>query len=108
MTESPLPWPGYRAAPDRLNLAGVVLDSANAGDAGHHPALIGEFDVVTYAELRRRVDSVGAALVDLIVEESHTCYRGDRAHRHAWGYGCGECPACELRAAGWAEWIGSR
>lgn len=46
----------------------------------------------------------GAALVDLIVEESHTCYRGDRAHRHAWGYGCGECPACELRAAGWAEW----
>jgi 7-cyano-7-deazaguanine synthase len=46
----------------------------------------------------------GAALVDLIVEESHTCYRGDRAHCHAWGYGCGECPACELRAAGWAEW----
>ena len=46
----------------------------------------------------------GAALVDLIVEESHTCYRGDRAHRHAWGYGCGECPACELRTAGWAEW----
>lgn len=50
----------------------------------------------------------GATLVDLIVEESHTCYRGDRAHRHPWGYGCGECPACELRAAGWAEWIGSR
>ena len=46
----------------------------------------------------------GTALVDLIVDESHTCYRGDRAHRHAWGYGCGECPACELRAAGWAEW----
>lgn len=46
----------------------------------------------------------GTALVDLIVEESHTCYRGDRAHRHAWGYGCGECPACELRAAGWAQW----
>ena len=72
MTESPLPWPGYRAAPDRLNLAGVVLDSANAGDAGHRPALIGEFDVVTYAELRRRVDSVGAALVDLGLR------RGDR------------------------------
>jgi 7-cyano-7-deazaguanine synthase len=46
----------------------------------------------------------GAALVDLIVEESHSCYRGDRAHRHDWGYGCGECPACELRAAGWVEW----
>ena len=46
----------------------------------------------------------GAALVELIVEASHTCYRGDRAHRHAWGYGCGHCPACELRAAGHAEW----
>lgn len=46
----------------------------------------------------------GDALVDLIVEESHTCYRGDRAHRHAWGYGCGDCPACELRANGWTDW----
>jgi 7-cyano-7-deazaguanine synthase len=45
----------------------------------------------------------GAALVELIVEESHTCYLGDRSHRHDWGYGCGTCPACELRAAGWAE-----
>ena len=50
----------------------------------------------------------GTALVDLIVEESHTCYRGDRAHRHTWGYGCGACPACDLRAAGWAEWTASR
>ncbi len=46
----------------------------------------------------------GAALVGLIVEASHTCYRGDRDHRHAWGYGCGDCPACELRAAGHGEW----
>lgn len=50
----------------------------------------------------------GSALVDLIVEDSHTCYRGDRVHRHAWGYGCGECPACDLRAAGWAEWVSGR
>lgn len=50
----------------------------------------------------------GAALVDLIVEESHTCYRGDRAHRHVWGYGCGECPACDLRATGWTEWMAAR
>lgn len=46
----------------------------------------------------------GDALVALIVEASHTCYRGDREHRHTWGYGCGDCPACELRAAGYAEW----
>ena len=43
----------------------------------------------------------GQALVELIVEHTHTCYLGDRAHRHAWGYGCGECPACELRANGY-------
>lgn len=43
----------------------------------------------------------GAALVELIVEHTHTCYQGDRTQRHAWGYGCGACPACDLRAAGW-------
>jgi 7-cyano-7-deazaguanine synthase len=48
----------------------------------------------------------GSALVDLIVEETHTCYRGDRVHRHAWGYGCGTCPACELRAQGWRTFRG--
>src|SRR5579863_4005447 len=41
----------------------------------------------------------GMALVELIVEESVTCYEGDRTHRHAWGFGCGQCPACVLRAA---------
>jgi 7-cyano-7-deazaguanine synthase len=46
----------------------------------------------------------GAKLVDLIVEETHTCYLGDRSQRHAWGYGCGTCPACELRAKGWEKW----
>jgi 7-cyano-7-deazaguanine synthase len=47
----------------------------------------------------------GQALVDLIVEDSHTCYRGDRAIRFGWGYGCGACPACELRAIGYGEWV---
>ncbi|NDC59449.1 MAG: 7-cyano-7-deazaguanine synthase, partial [Alphaproteobacteria bacterium] len=46
----------------------------------------------------------GRGLVDLIVEETHTCYRGERTVRHAWGYGCGDCPACSLRAAGWAAY----
>jgi 7-cyano-7-deazaguanine synthase len=47
----------------------------------------------------------GDALVNLILEESHTCYRGDRGARHDWGYGCGDCPACELRAKGWNAWV---
>lgn len=40
-------------------------------------------------------------VLDITVDLTHTCYLGDRTHRHAWGYGCGTCPACELRAAGW-------
>ncbi len=45
----------------------------------------------------------GANLVDLIIEHTHTCYLGDREHRHTWGYGCGSCPACELRERGFAR-----
>ncbi|GJE73782.1 MULTISPECIES: 7-cyano-7-deazaguanine synthase QueC [Methylorubrum] len=50
----------------------------------------------------------GRALVDLIVEESHTCYRGERGERHAWGYGCATCPACDLRARGFTRYLAAR
>lgn len=46
----------------------------------------------------------GQRLVDLVIEHTHTCYLGDREHRHAWGYGCGQCPACELRLRGHAAY----
>jgi 7-cyano-7-deazaguanine synthase len=46
----------------------------------------------------------GEALVDLVLEDTHTCYMGQRGERHAWGYGCGTCPACELRARGFEQW----
>ena len=49
----------------------------------------------------------GDGLVDLLLDETHTCYLGDRQHRHAWGFGCGDCPACRLRAQGYAKWKGS-
>ena len=49
----------------------------------------------------------GAGLVDLIREHSHTCYLGERGAQHDWGYGCGECPACALRAKGWREYAAS-
>jgi 7-cyano-7-deazaguanine synthase len=48
----------------------------------------------------------GEALVTLINRETHSCYRGDRSVSHDWGYGCGNCPACELRAQGWARFTG--
>jgi 7-cyano-7-deazaguanine synthase len=57
------------------------------------------------AETWSLASQIGAEpLVALIVEETHTCYAGDRTKRHPWGYGCGKCPACELRAKGWAGW----
>jgi 7-cyano-7-deazaguanine synthase len=46
----------------------------------------------------------GPALVAAIVEDTHTCYLGDRSHRHDWGFGCGACPACDLRSQGFARW----
>ena len=46
----------------------------------------------------------GTALNELIIEHTHTCYLGERTQRHAWGWGCGVCPACELRAAGYAQY----
>ena len=50
----------------------------------------------------------GDALVELILEETNSCYRGDRVDRHVWGYGCGDCPACELRRRGWETYAGGR
>ena len=50
----------------------------------------------------------GEALVDITREHTHSCYKGDHATRHDWGYGCGRCPACELRAAGYARYVAGR
>lgn len=53
-------------------------------------------------ELARQLG--GMALVNLICKETHSCYLNDRSTLHAWGYGCGECPACTLRAQGHQQW----
>ncbi|MCW5681701.1 MAG: 7-cyano-7-deazaguanine synthase QueC [Xanthobacteraceae bacterium] len=53
-------------------------------------------------ELAERIG--GKPLGDLVIEETHSCYMGDRAHRHEWGYGCDDCPACKLRKAGYAKY----
>lgn len=50
----------------------------------------------------------GQTLLDIALEHTHTCYRGDRSQRHSWGYGCGECPACELRKTGWEKYISTK
>ena len=53
------------------------------------------------------MDLGGQPLIDTIIDHTHTCYMGDRSHKHAWGYGCGDCPACRLRAKGWKKWQGT-
>lgn len=53
-------------------------------------------------------DLGGDALVEMIRVQSHSCYLGNRTQHHAWGHGCGTCPACELRANGWQRWRDSR
>jgi 7-cyano-7-deazaguanine synthase len=49
----------------------------------------------------------GQLLVDIVAEHTHTCYMGERGHRHEWGSGCNQCPACNLREKGYNAWRGS-
>ena len=57
------------------------------------------------AETWRLAETLGGQpLVELIIEDTHSCYLGDRARKWDWGYGCGECPACTLRAEGWRKY----
>ena len=55
-----------------------------------------------------RENSAAQPLLDLVVEDTHSCYLGDRTQRHDWGYGCGDCPACQLRAQGFAKFMSRR
>lgn len=50
----------------------------------------------------------GEKLLEIIVRDTHTCYTGDRTHEHDWGFGCGECPACDLRKRGWNNYISQK
>ncbi|HEY0051998.1 MAG TPA: 7-cyano-7-deazaguanine synthase QueC [Caulobacteraceae bacterium] len=60
---------------------------------------------LTKAQTWALADEIGGPpLVEMILEDTHTCYLGERGERRAWGHGCGTCPACELRAAGFEQW----
>jgi 7-cyano-7-deazaguanine synthase len=47
----------------------------------------------------------GSPLLEIVRAQTHTCYKGDRSKSHPWGFGCGECPACELRAKGYEQFV---
>jgi 7-cyano-7-deazaguanine synthase len=50
----------------------------------------------------------GVPLLDLIKSETHTCYLGDHITKSEWGFGCGTCPACDLRMQGYAKFMGTK
>ena len=52
-------------------------------------------------------DLGGEPLIELVIEHTHSCYLGDREHRHVWGWGCGLCPSCDLRRKGYDAWLAS-
>ena len=93
----------YSGYPDcRSNALAAQLEALRLGmDANFH--LDTPLMHIDKAESWRLAEKLGGEkLVAIINEHSHTCYRGVRGARHDWGYGCGDCPACELRARGWA------
>jgi 7-cyano-7-deazaguanine synthase len=98
----------YSGYPDcrdaTLNALHRALELGLATSIAIHTPLM----FIDKAETWRLAERLGGQpLIDLIVEETVTCYRGDREHRHEWGYGCGDCPACALRASGYARYAGA-
>lgn len=95
----------YSGYPDcRLETLSALEDAVRLGmdfpDLEFHAPLM----KLTKADTFELAHACGG--LELVLEHTHTCYEGDRAHRHAWGYGCGTCPACGLRAKGWEEFQG--
>jgi 7-cyano-7-deazaguanine synthase len=87
---------------DTLDAMQVALNLGMARDFRIETPLMWLTKAQTWA-LARRLG--GEALVGITVEDTHTCDLGERGEGHAWGHGCGRCPACDLRARGHAEWV---
>lgn len=96
----------YSGYPDCRNE--TIQNMARVLELGMDKALIIEtplmwIDKAQTLDMAQKIG--GDALIHLVVHETHSCYLGDRTHRHEWGYGCGKCPACQLRARGWEKWV---
>ena len=93
----------YSGYPDcRRGFIDALEVALNAGSAANVQFVTPLMDL-TKAETFALADKLGA--LHRVLEMSHTCYEGVREERHSWGYGCGECPACKLRKAGWEEYL---
>jgi 7-cyano-7-deazaguanine synthase len=95
----------YSGYPDCRNETLAALNHAITLGTGERFSIVTPLMWRTKAETWALTHALGGEiLVDIVAEHTHTCYKGDRKHRHDWGYGCGTCPACELRAKGFRVW----
>ena len=96
----------YSGYPDcRLSFIKAMQDALNLG-ANSEIKIETPLMDMNKAETFAMAEELGVLLV--VLELSHTCYNGDHEHRHAWGYGCGECPACQLRSKGWDAYVAQK
>lgn len=99
----------YSGYPDcRLDTIKALETAVNLGMATDIELLTPLMHIDKQATWEMAQELGGDRLIDLLIEETHTCYIGDRENRHAWGYGCGTCPACELRAVGYEGFAATR
>jgi 7-cyano-7-deazaguanine synthase len=93
----------YSGYPDcRLDFIQSIEASTNLGslaDIKIHTPLM----KIDKADTFKLAEDVG--ILDIVLNQSHTCYKGDHEHKHPWGYGCGECPSCKLRKRGYEEFM---
>ena len=95
----------YSGYPDCRNETLSALNHAINLGTGERFTIITPLMWRTKAETWAVTYSLGGqSLVDIVTEYTHTCYKGDRLRRHEWGYGCGACPACNLREKGYSAW----
>jgi 7-cyano-7-deazaguanine synthase len=98
----------YSGYPDCRNETLSALNHAINLGVGERFAILTPLMWRTKAETWALAHELGGApLVDIVAEHTHTCYKGNRERRHAWGYGCNECPACNLRESGYNAWRAS-
>lgn len=94
----------YSGYPDcRDEFIGIFNNALNLGYQSPDMKIITPLMYLTKSETFALAKDVG--FLETVISDSHTCYKGDRSTLHDWGFGCGECPACELRSKGYANFI---
>lgn len=88
--------------------AEFIAQLAHALNAGYNSRIVFQTPLMYINKAATFRLAAEAGVLELVIQESHTCYNGVRADDgpdHDWGHGCGECPACKLRAKGWEEYL---